>query len=46
MVQTSRSLEEVGKDNAFIFGMSADEVINYEKNGGYDPMQIFNRGSG
>ena len=35
-------LEEVGKDNAVIFGMTADEVINYEKNGGYDPMQIFN----
>ena len=30
-------LEEVGKDNAVIFGMTADEVINYEKNGGYDP---------
>ena len=35
-------LEEVGKDNAVIFGMTADEVINYEKNGGYNPMDIFN----
>ena len=34
--------EEVGKENMFIFGLSSDEVINYEKNGGYDPMQIFN----
>jgi len=35
-------VEEVGAENAFIFGMSADEVINYEKNGGYDPKEIFN----
>ncbi len=35
-------VEEVGIENAFIFGMSADEVINYEKNGGYNPMDIFN----
>jgi starch phosphorylase len=35
-------VEEVGADNAFIFGMSSDEVIGYEKNGGYDPMEIFN----
>ena len=35
-------VEEVGEENAFIFGMSADEVINYEKNGGYNPMDIFN----
>ena len=34
--------EEVGEDNMFIFGMSSDEVINYENNGGYDPMTIFN----
>jgi starch phosphorylase len=26
----------------FIFGMTSDEVINYENNGGYDPMTIFN----
>jgi starch phosphorylase len=35
-------VEEVGRENAFIFGLSSDEVMNYEKNGGYDPMQIFN----
>ena len=35
-------VEEVGMDNAFIFGMSSDEVINYENNGGYYPMDIFN----
>ena len=35
-------VEEVGKENAFIFGMSAEEVIQYEKNGGYDPEEIFN----
>ena len=35
-------VEEVGKENAFIFGLSADEVINYENNGGYNPMDIFN----
>ena len=35
-------VEEVGEENAFIFGMSSDEVINYENNGGYDPMEIFN----
>ena len=35
-------VEEVGAENAFIFGMSAQEVINYEQNGGYYPMDIFN----
>lgn len=35
-------VEEVGEEYAFIFGMSSDEVINYEKHGGYDPMVIFN----
>ena len=35
-------VEEDGAENAVIFGMSSDEVINYEKNGGYDPMEIFN----
>ncbi|MBR2187299.1 MAG: glycogen/starch/alpha-glucan phosphorylase [Lachnospiraceae bacterium] len=34
--------EEMGTENMFIFGMSAEEVMNYEKNGGYDPMAIFN----
>ena len=35
-------VEEVGRENAFIFGLSSDEVIHFENNGGYDPMQIFN----
>ncbi len=35
-------VEEVGEENAFIFGLSADEVINYEQNGGYDPCYYFN----
>ena len=35
-------VEEVGEDNAFIFGLSSDEVINFEQNGGYNPMNIFN----
>jgi len=35
-------VEEVGEENAFIFGMSSDEVIHYENYGGYDPMEIFN----
>ncbi len=35
-------VEEVGEDNAFIFGMSSDEVIRYEQQGGYNPMDIFN----
>lgn len=35
-------VEEVGEENAFIFGLSSDEVIRYENYGGYDPMEIFN----
>ena len=35
-------VEEVGAENAFIFGLSSDEVINYEQHGGYDPNEIFN----
>ena len=35
-------VEEVGKENAFIFGLSSDEVIQYENYGGYDPNEIFN----
>lgn len=35
-------VEEVGEDNAFIFGLSSDEVIRFENYGGYDPMEIFN----
>nr|WP_297864166.1 glycogen/starch/alpha-glucan phosphorylase [uncultured Acetatifactor sp.] len=35
-------VEEVGRENAFIFGLSSNEVIHFENSGGYDPMQIFN----
>ena len=35
-------VEEVGAENAFIFGLSSDEVIRYENNGGYNPMDIYN----
>lgn len=35
-------VEEVGKENAFIFGLSAEEVMKYEKDGGYYPMDIYN----
>ena len=35
-------VEEMGEENAVIFGLSSDEVINYEQNGGYNPMEIFN----
>ena len=35
-------VEEVGAENAFIFGLSSDEVIDYENNGGYNPMDIYN----
>ena len=35
-------VEEVGAEHAFIFGLSSDEVINYENHGGYNPMDIFN----
>ena len=34
-------VEEVGKENAFIFGLSADQVIEYENNYTYDPMSYF-----
>ena len=34
-------VEEVGIENAFIFGMSSEEVINYENNGGYNPTDIY-----
>ncbi len=36
-------LEEVGKDNMFIFGMTSEEVIAYEKNGGYNPGEIYDK---
>ena len=35
-------VEEVGEENTFIFGLSSDEVINYERYGGYDPTYYFN----
>lgn len=35
-------VEEVGKEHAFIFGLSADEVINFENHGGYDPYTYYN----
>lgn len=35
-------VEEVGIENAFIFGLSSDEVMNFEKNGGYDPYEVYN----
>ncbi|RHR20782.1 glycogen/starch/alpha-glucan phosphorylase [Clostridium sp. AF19-22AC] len=34
-------VEEVGEENAFIFGLSSEEVINYENNGGYNPIDIY-----
>ncbi len=39
---TVEMVEEMGEENAIIFGLSSDEVINYEQNGGYHPMDIFN----
>ncbi len=38
-------VEEVGEENAFIFGMSADEVMKYEREGGYNPMDVYNSNS-
>ena len=34
-------VKEVGEENAFIFGLSSDEVIAYEKDGSYRPEEIF-----
>ena len=34
-------VQEVGAENAFIFGLSSEEVINYENNGGYNPTDIY-----
>lgn len=34
-------VEEVGEENAFIFGLSSEEVINYENQGGYNPVDIY-----
>ena len=36
-------VQEVGEENAFIFGMSSEEVINYENNGGYHPYEIYQK---
>lgn len=35
-------VEEVGAENAFIFGLSSDEVIAYEHNDQYNPKDIYN----
>jgi len=35
-------VEEVGEENAFIFGLSSEEVIRFENEGGYDPTYYFN----
>ena len=35
-------VDEVGKENALIFGLSSDEVIAYEHNGQYNPRDIYN----
>ncbi len=35
-------VEEVGAENAFIFGLSADEVMKFEREGGYNPWDIYN----
>ena len=32
----------MGEENAFIFGLTSQEVIDYERHGGYDPMKYFN----
>lgn len=39
-------VEEVGTDNAVIFGLSSDEVIQYEQQGGYNPREIYNANAG
>ncbi|MCR5343605.1 MAG: glycogen/starch/alpha-glucan phosphorylase [Butyrivibrio sp.] len=36
-------LEEVGEENMFIFGLTSEEVIAYEKNGGYNPGEIYDK---
>ena len=40
---TVEMVDEMGKENAFIFGMSADEVIQHEQRRDYNPMDIFNQ---
>ncbi len=39
---TVEMVEEMGRENAFIFGLSSDEVIEHEKNRDYNPMDIYN----
>lgn len=39
-------VEEVGRENAVIFGMSADEVIELEKNHSYRPRSIYEQDGG
>ena len=34
-------VDEVGRENAFIFGLTSDQVIAYERDGGYDPVRIY-----
>jgi starch phosphorylase len=35
-------VEEVGEENAFIFGLTSDEVLKLQHEGGYDPWQLYN----
>ena len=35
-------VEEVGEENAFIFGLTSQEVIDFEQNGNYNPREIYN----
>ncbi|MBQ8030909.1 MAG: glycogen/starch/alpha-glucan phosphorylase, partial [Butyrivibrio sp.] len=35
-------VNEVGEENAFIFGLTSQEVMDFERNGGYNPMDIYN----
>ena len=39
-------VEEVGIENAFIFGLSAQEVENYQEHGGYNPFDEYNNVEG
>ena len=37
--------DEVGEDNIVIFGLEADEVLSYYKNGGYSSLEMYNHNS-
>ena len=37
--------DEVGEDNIVIFGMTAREVLDYTKNGGYSSIEMYNNDS-